>query len=80
MDLCTGTVAGGRGNGRALAGLRHLWSALGLVPLMINNVAVLGHDSMLPMLLPAVFGQVGAALGVFLRTRDARQKCWPDRP
>jgi PTS system beta-glucosides-specific IIC component len=25
---------------------------------MINNLAVLGHDSMLPMLLPAVFGQV----------------------
>ncbi len=46
----------------------------GLVPLMINNLAVLGHDSMLPMLLPAVFGQVGAALGIFLRTRDARQK------
>lgn len=35
---------------------------------------MLGHDSMLPMLLPAVFGQVGAALGIFLRTRDARQK------
>ena len=46
----------------------------GLVPLMINNLAVLGHDSMLPMLLPAVFGQVGAALGIFLRTHDARQK------
>ncbi|MGT8857675.1 PTS beta-glucoside transporter subunit IIABC [Enterobacter sp. 186315] len=46
----------------------------GLVPLMINNLAVLGHDSMMPMLLPAVFGQVGAALGVFLRTRDARLK------
>jgi len=46
----------------------------GLVPLMINNLAVLGHDSMLPMLLPAVTGQVGAALGVFLRSRDARQK------
>ncbi|MDT0176653.1 PTS beta-glucoside transporter subunit IIABC [Enterobacter sp. BRE11] len=46
----------------------------GLVPLMINNLAVLGNDSMLPMLLPAVFGQVGAALGVFLRTRDARLK------
>jgi PTS system beta-glucosides-specific IIC component len=29
---------------------------------------------MLPMLLPAVMGQVGAALGIFLRTRDARQK------
>ncbi|MEB6378431.1 PTS beta-glucoside transporter subunit IIABC [Leclercia adecarboxylata] len=46
----------------------------GLVPLMINNIAVLGHDSMLPMLLPAVYGQVGAALGVFLRTRDTRLK------
>lgn len=46
----------------------------GLVPLMINNLAVLGHDSMLPMLLPAVMGRVGAALGVFLRSRDARQK------
>lgn len=46
----------------------------GLVPLMINNLAVLGHDSMLPMLLPAVMGQVGAALGILLRTRDARQK------
>ncbi|MEN4704154.1 PTS beta-glucoside transporter subunit IIABC [Pantoea agglomerans] len=46
----------------------------GLVPLMINNLAVLGNDSMLPMLLPAVMGQVGAALGVFLRSRDARQK------
>lgn len=46
----------------------------GLVPLMINNLTVLGQDSMLPMLLPAVMGQVGAALGVFLRSRDARQK------
>ena len=46
----------------------------GLVPLMINNLAMLGHDSMLPMLLPAVMGQVGAALGIFLRSGDARQK------
>lgn len=46
----------------------------GLVPLMINNIAVLGQDTMLPILLPAVFGQVGATMGIFLRTRDARQK------
>lgn len=46
----------------------------GLVPLMINNLSVLGQDSMVPMLLPAVMGQVGAAFAVFLRTRDARQK------
>ncbi|HCD0607982.1 TPA: PTS beta-glucoside transporter subunit IIABC [Salmonella enterica subsp. enterica serovar Infantis] len=46
----------------------------GLAPLMINNLTVFGHDSMIPMLLPAIMGQVGATLGVFLRTRDARLK------
>lgn len=46
----------------------------GLVPLMVNNISVLGYDTMLPMLLPAVTGQVGAALGIFLRTRDPQQK------
>lgn len=46
----------------------------GLVPLMINNLAVFGQDTMLPVLLPAVLGQVGATLGIFLRTRDGRQK------
>ncbi len=46
----------------------------GLIPLMMNNMAVLGHDPMLVILLPAVFGQVGAALGVFLKTRDVRLK------
>ncbi len=48
----------------------------GLVPLMINNIAVFGQDTMLPILLPAVFGQVGATMGIFLRTRDGRQKRW----
>ncbi len=47
--------------------------ALGLVPLMINNMTVLGHDSMLPIILPAVIA-VGAVLGIFLATRDARQR------
>lgn len=46
----------------------------GLVPLMINNMTVLGHDSMLPIILPAILAQVGAVLGIFLATRDARQK------
>ncbi len=34
----------------------------GLVPLMINNLSVLGRDTMVPLLLPAVMGQVGATL------------------
>lgn len=46
----------------------------GLVPLMFNNLAVLGQDSMLPMVLPAVMGQVGAVIAIFLRSRDPRQK------
>lgn len=46
----------------------------GLVPLMINNLAVLGYDSLMPLLLAAVMGQVGSCLGVFLRTRDPKLK------
>lgn len=46
----------------------------GLVPLMLNNLTVFGHDPMFPMLLPAIMGQVGATLGVLLRTRDTRLK------
>ncbi|QFI16543.1 PTS beta-glucoside transporter subunit IIABC [Klebsiella aerogenes] len=46
----------------------------GLVPLMINNMTVLGHDSMLPIILPAVIAQVGAVLGILLATRDSRQR------
>lgn len=46
----------------------------GLVPLMINNLSVLGHDTLAPLLLPAVMGQVGATLGVLLRSRDKKQK------
>ncbi|WP_435929617.1 PTS beta-glucoside transporter subunit IIABC [Dryocola sp. BD613] len=46
----------------------------GLVPLMINNLSVLGHDTMVPLLLPAVMGQVGATLGIMLRARDKKLK------
>lgn len=67
----------------ALAGLflGSLWQVCvifglhwGLVPLMINNLSVLGYDTMAPLLLAAVMGQIGAVLGVFLRTRNAKQK------
>lgn len=46
----------------------------GLVPLMINNLSVLGHDTMLPLLIAPVLGQAGATLGVLLRTRDMKMK------
>lgn len=46
----------------------------GLVPLCINNFTVLGYDTMMPLLMPAIMAQVGAALGVFLCERDAQKK------
>ncbi|PLR33994.1 PTS beta-glucoside transporter subunit IIABC [Chimaeribacter californicus] len=46
----------------------------GLVPLMMNNLSVLGHDTLLPLLIPAVLGQAGAALGMFLLSREARAR------
>lgn len=46
----------------------------GLVPVMLNNLSVLGQDTLMPLLVPAVMGQVGATLGVFLSTQDAKLK------
>ncbi len=46
----------------------------GLVPIIMNNLAVNGADTLMPLLLPAILGQTGAALGIFLRTRDAKLK------
>lgn len=46
----------------------------GLVPIMLNNLAVHGADTLLPLLMPAVLGQAGATLGVLLRTRDLKLK------
>lgn len=46
----------------------------GFVPILLNNMAVMGSDSMMPLLVPAVLAQAGAALGVFLMTRDTKLK------
>lgn len=46
----------------------------GFVPLMINNFSALGHDTLIAVLTPAVLAQAGAALGVFLRTKDMKLK------
>ncbi|QDX29780.1 PTS beta-glucoside transporter subunit IIABC [Dickeya poaceiphila] len=46
----------------------------GFVPLMLNNLSVMGHDTLLPLLTPAVLGQAGATLGILLRTHDMKRK------
>ncbi|MCS2172889.1 PTS beta-glucoside transporter subunit IIABC [Scandinavium sp. TWS1a] len=69
MPWLAGAVIGGIWQVCVIFGLH--W---GLVPLMINNLSVLGHDTLAPLLLPAVTGQVGSTLGVLLRTRDKKMK------
>lgn len=44
------------------------------VPVMMNNIAKMGYDPLLPILAAAVLSQAGAALGVFLKTKDEKQK------
>lgn len=46
----------------------------GFVPLMMNDLAKLGHDTLLPLLAPAVLAQAGAAFGVFLKTKNRKLK------
>lgn len=43
-------------------------------PLIMNNVAKMGYDPLMPILAAAVLSQGGAALGVFLRTKDKKMK------
>jgi PTS system beta-glucosides-specific IIC component len=43
----------------------------GLVPLMINNMTVLGHDSMLPIMLPAVIARWAPRWGFSCHPRCA---------
>ena len=42
----------------------------GVVPIMINNLAVYGYDVIRPMVAAATFASAGVALGVFLRSKD----------
>lgn len=44
------------------------------VPIMINNAAVNGFDTLSPLIGPANFGVSGSALGVFLKSKDNEVK------
>lgn len=46
----------------------------GVVPVMLYNIAELKRDNLTPILLPAIFGQAGATLGMLLRTKDKDKK------
>jgi beta-glucoside PTS system EIICBA component len=46
----------------------------GLVPFSMTNISLHQEDFLLPILFPAVFAQVGAALAVMLRSKDQQVK------
>lgn len=46
----------------------------GLIPIMLNNVTKYGRDTISPLYGPAIIAQAGAALGVFLKTKNKKLK------
>lgn len=67
--LISGVVMGAAWQVLVIFGLH--W---GFVPVMLNNISAFKRDTLGAMVGPAVAAQTGAALGVFLRTRETKMK------
>jgi PTS system beta-glucosides-specific IIC component len=67
--ILAGAVFGGLWQVLVIFGLH--W---GLIPVMLNNLTVLKQDGLAASITPAIFAQAGAALGVFLKTKDPQLK------
>ncbi|UQS83083.1 beta-glucoside-specific PTS transporter subunit IIABC [Bombilactobacillus thymidiniphilus] len=65
-------------SGLVLGGLWEVFVIFGVhwafAPVMMNNLQQFGYDPLMPILLPAVLSQAGAALGVFLKAKDDKMK------
>ena len=48
----------------------------GVVPIMVNNLAVYGYDTLRPMIAAATFASAGVALGVFYALAEKKPKAW----
>src|SRR5699024_7596345 len=46
----------------------------GIIPIMLNNIALNGADVLKAMSAPAVFSQAGASLGVMLKSKNKKLK------
>lgn len=67
--LLAGTIIGAGWQILVIFGVH--WS---FIPIITNNIALVGYDTMLAMLGPSNFAQAGASLGVFLKTKDSNVK------
>lgn len=48
----------------------------GVVPIMVNNISRLGYDVIRPMIAAATFASSGAAFGVFLKSKNKKNKAF----
>lgn len=46
----------------------------GIIPLAINNMMTLGHDTILPLIFAASFAQTGVILAILVKTKDMKLK------
>lgn len=67
--MLTGAILGGGWTLLVMFGLH--W---GMVPVMLNNLALRGFDTIKPATAAATFAQAGAAFGVFLKAKDKKLK------
>lgn len=67
--LLAGAIIGGGWTYLVMIGIH--W---GVVPIMVNNIATRGYDTIRPMVAAATFASAGAALGVFFKTKDKEVK------
>lgn len=67
--MLTGAILGGGWTLLVIFGLH--W---GMVPVMLNNLALRGFDTIKPATAAATFAQAGAAFGVFLKAKDKKLK------
>lgn len=68
-SILAGIVLGGFWQIAVIFGLH--W---GFVPIVLNNLGTQGYDPLLPLSIPGVIAQAGAALGVFIRAKDLKMK------
>lgn len=64
-----GAVIGGLWTITIVTGLH--W---GMFPVVMNNIAVYGYDTLLPLTIATNFASAGAAFGVFLKTKNGKVK------
>ncbi len=69
--LAAGAVIGGAWTFLVMIGIH--W---GIVPIMVNNIATLGYDTIRPMIAGATFASAGVAFGAFLRFRRKEDKAF----